>query len=410
LHLSEYDEIKQRLADPVAISPWVSSHIFEDQLLVFSELSQTIFTFNPSAAFIWLCCEKRMNFADIAIEVSEAFSVSIPRAESDIKDVINQWMSLKLIGQGLGKGIIPLIVPATGPSENIPLVGQRYDMELANCNSFCLRLAGLDFIMRFSHQVIEQLVTPVFAHLGCSFADKAIIFDVIKIDNRFLIVSDGLIVDVFAKEAEIVPRLSYYVVDSAYRKIDFLIAIHAAALSLGNGCVVFPGNYGVGKTTLSAALIKAGFKYFSDDTAILDRKTRRIIAIPVSLRIKEGSWETVEQMFQESFAVTVHASSDGRKIRYLVPPEGSFTEATVANDFVKALVFPKYSPESKTSIQPISRLDAIHRIQECGYDVGACLNKAKVIELLDWIKDVDCYEMNIGSLSEATSIVRRLLD
>jgi hypothetical protein len=407
LHLLEYGEIKQSFADPVAISPWVSSHIFEDQLLVFSERSQTIFTFNPSAAFIWLCCEKRMILADIAIEVSESFSISIPRAESDIKAVFNQWMSLELVEKGLGK--VPLIVQVTEPSENSPLVGQRYDLELATYKSICLRLAGLDFIMRFSHQVIAQLVMPIFAHLGCSLTDKPIIFDIIKINKRFLIVSDGLIVDVFAKETEIVPKLSYYVVDSAYRKIDFLMAIHAAALSLGNGCVVLPGNCGVGKTTLSAALIKAGFEYLTDDTAILDRKTRSIIAVPVSLRIKEGSWETIEKMFQESFAVTVHTSSDGRKIRYLVPPKGSFTQAKVANDFVKAIVFPKYSPESKTSIQPISRLDAIRRIQECGYDVGACLNKAKVIELLDWIKDVDCYEMNIGSLSEATSILRSLL-
>ena len=120
-----------------------------------------------------------------------------------------------------------------------------------------LRLAGFDFLMRFSHQEIEELVTPVFAHLECSFTNQPVIFDVVKTDNQFLIVNDALIVDAFPNPAEIAPRLSYYVIDSAYRKIDFLIAIHAAALGLGNGCVVFPGNCGVGKTTLSAALIKA---------------------------------------------------------------------------------------------------------------------------------------------------------
>jgi hypothetical protein len=410
LYLPEYDEIKPCIADPIAIAPWVSSHIFENELLVFSERSQTVFTLNTTAAFIWFCCEKQMNLADIARELSKTFNVNIPRAESDIKTVINQWMSLELIDKGLRKEIIPLAVHAMEPSENSPLVGQRYSSELNIYNSFHLRLAGFDFLLRFSHKMIEQLVIPVFAHLGCAFTDKTIIFDIIKSDNKFLIASDGLIVDMFTEEAEIVPRLSYYVIDSTYRKIDFLIAIHAAALSLGNGCVVLPGNCGVGKTTLAAALIKAGFKYFTDDTAILNRKTGSIIAVPVSLRIKEGSWGTIEKMFQKSFAATVHTSSDGRKIRYLVPPEGSFDKANVASDFVKVVVFPKYSPESKTSIQPISRLDAIRRIQECGYDVGACLNKAKVIELLDWIKDIDCYEMNISSLSEATSILRSLLN
>jgi len=408
--LPDYFDITPYLANPVTISPWVSSHIFEDQLLVFSERSQTIFELNRSAAFIWLCCEKGMALADITREMCVAFSVSAMTAESDLNAVVSQWMSMELLKKELGKEIAPLVIQETEASENNPLVGQCYDLKLVPYKSFCLRLAGFDFLMRFSHQEIEELVTPVFAHLECSFTNQPVIFDVVKTDNQFLIVNDALIVDAFPNPAEIAPRLSYYVIDSAYRKIDFLIAIHAAALGLGNGCVVFPGNCGVGKTTLSAALIKAGFKYFTDDTAILDRETRSIVGVPVSLRIKEGSWETVDKMFQESFAVTVHGSSDGRQIRYLRPPEESLTESKVAGNYVKALVFPQYSPECKTSIHPISRLDAIHRLQECGYDVGACLNKTKVAELLDWIKDVDCYEMSIGSLSEATSIVRRLLD
>ncbi len=408
--MPDYFDITPYLADPVTISPWVSSHIFEDQLLVFSERSQTIFELNPSAAFIWLCCEKGMALTDITREMCETFSVSAMTAESDLNAVVSRWMSMELLEKGLGEEIVPLVIQETEASENNPLVGQCYDLKMAPYKSFCLRLAGFDFLMRFSHQEIEELFTPVFAHLECSCSNQPVIFDVVKIDNQFLMVTDGLIIDVFSNPAEITPRLSYHVVDSAYRKIDFLIAIHAAALSLGNGCVVFPGSCGVGKTTLSAALIKAGFKYFTDDTAILDRKTRSIVAVPVCLRIKEGSWETVEEMFQQSLSVTVHGSSDGRKIRYLAPPEGRFAQGMVVGNFVKALVFPEYSPESRTSIQPISRLDAVHRLQECGYDVGACLNKAKVVELLDWIKDVDCYEMNIGSLSEATSIVRRLLD
>ena len=408
--MPDYDEITPCLADTVSISPWVSSHIFEEQLLVFSERSQTIFTLNPSAAFIWLCCEKRRSLADITREVSEAFGVSAMTAESDLKALVIEWMALELLEKRLGKEILPLVSQEPEPSEDNPLVGQRYDLELAFSKSFSLRLAGFDFLLRFSHQEIERLVTPVFAHLGSPFNDQPIIFDIVKMDNQFLIVRDGLIVDVFSNLAVIVPMLTYRVVESAYQKTDLLIAIHAAVLGLGNGCVVFPGKCGVGKTTLSAALIKAGFKHFTDETAILDRKTRSVIAAPVSLRIKEGSWETVQEMFQDSFATTVHSSSDGRKIRYLTPPESSLVQNKVAGNFVKALVFPQYSPESKTSVQPIMRLDAIHRLQECGYDVGACLNKAKVVELLDWIKNIDCYEMNIGSLCDATSIVRRLLD
>ena len=408
--MPDCDEIKSYVTDSVSISPWVSSHIFEDQLLIFSEQSQTIFTLNPSAAFIWLSCEKRMSLADIASEMSAAFNVSFTTVESDLKAIITQWASLKLVATPTDINDSPVTFDKLESSESgSVMVGQRFEMECSNKNSLGIYLAGSNFILRFSHPQIEDLVRPVFNHLECSLAEPPKVCDVVRVNGQILIVIDGFILDVFSSFSEIVPRLTFVMLDSAYRNIDFLIAIHAAALSVGNNCLLFPGDSGVGKSTLSAALIKSGFKYLTEDTAIIDINSRRVIAAPVSLRIKEGSWSIVQAMFQDSLTTTVHNSRDGRKIRYLVPPEESFHQSNMGCDFVKALVFPKYSPESETSIRAISRIDTILKIQDCGYDAGARLNKAKVAELLDWIKDVDCYEMNYTSSPEAVSIVRSLL-
>ncbi|MGO9118783.1 MAG: hypothetical protein ACLQPD_14390 [Desulfomonilaceae bacterium] len=50
----------------VAIASGISSHIFENELLIFSEGSQTLYSFNHSAAFIWCCCEDGMTLHEIA--------------------------------------------------------------------------------------------------------------------------------------------------------------------------------------------------------------------------------------------------------------------------------------------------------------------------------------------------------
>jgi hypothetical protein len=64
------------------------------------------------------------------------------------------------------------------------------------------------------------------------------------------------------------------------------VFVHAGAVAVNERGVLFPGRSFHGKSTLVAALLKAGATYYSDEFAVLDYRGRlHPYAIPVSLRI-----------------------------------------------------------------------------------------------------------------------------
>jgi hypothetical protein len=69
-----------------------------------------------------------------------------------------------------------------------------------------------------------------------------------------------------------------------------LLCIHAGVVSGPEGLVVIPGPSGLGKTTLVAALIRAGFGYVSDEALAVDRATRQATAFPRPLSINGDVW------------------------------------------------------------------------------------------------------------------------
>src|SRR5208283_3692 len=93
----------------VAIASGISSHIFENELLIFSEGSQTLYSLNNSAAFIWCCCEDGMTLHEIAEAVSGTYGIGIDQARLDAQHLFREWISLQLMDAGSVHGESPVV-------------------------------------------------------------------------------------------------------------------------------------------------------------------------------------------------------------------------------------------------------------------------------------------------------------
>ncbi len=386
----------------------VSSHVFEDQLVIFSESTQKLYSLNPSAAFIWSCYENRRSFDEVVDAVIHTYGVESKRAQADVINLITNWVELGLfnIDSSGGKHLTELEKkPATCEhsidSPQAPPIGSYSGLHFS--------LSGKNFLVRCATEEIRNNLLEVFAHLEPDSLEPAIPVDIVKSYGRFYVYHLGSLVVGSVEQEHLVSIVTQTLLQIAYRHCDFLIAVHAAVLSVRNRCVIFPGESGAGKTTLATALMRDGFQYLTDEVALLDRSTRYVIPVPVSLRIKEGAWETTARMFPDLEHLPWHIMLDGQRLRYLPPPPGSFARDLSESCPARWLVFPRYSSDTKTAISSISRIEALGRLQSAGYEIHGHFDRAKINELLSWVKTVDCYELTFHRLEDAVSILRSLV-
>ena len=192
-------------------------------------------------------------------------------------------------------------------------------------------------------------------------------------------------------------------------QVRLLIAIHAAAITDGQGCVLIAGPCGAGKTTLTAALLKEGYGYLTEDTTLIDRSTRNIIPSRASLCVKEGSWNVVSELYPAHSTLPVQSRLEGTPVRYLPPSDGAISSADQTDPFVKGLVFTKHRDDQGTSLKRIPRIDAIRKLEEAGYEVSDGFSNEEFQDFLTWYAQVETYEITVNSLPEAVSLVGRIL-
>jgi hypothetical protein len=98
-------------------------------------------------------------------------------------------------------------------------------------------------------------------------------------DRKLDPVLDALEIDIRHEVAAVAPRRVF---------------IHAGVVGWGGRAIVIPGRTFTGKSTLVAALVRAGATYYSDEYAVLDEKGRvHPFAKPLSIR-EDGGYTAAE--------------------------------------------------------------------------------------------------------------------
>ncbi|MEN8221310.1 MAG: hypothetical protein ABFS56_34175 [Pseudomonadota bacterium] len=74
------------------------------------------------------------------------------------------------------------------------------------------------------------------------------------------------------------------------------LLFHAAALSYRGKGIILAADSGCGKTTLTLALVRQGFKFLSDDVAALNLNNGELAPYPRSLLIRIGTKRVFQQL------------------------------------------------------------------------------------------------------------------
>jgi len=187
---------------------------------------------------------------------------------------------------------------------------------------------------------------------------------------------------------------------------SFLFNIHAGTVGTDKACVLMPAAPGSGKSTLTAALTHRGFRYFSDEVALIDAASFMVYPMPLAFCSKSTGWDLFARYYPEILSVPTHIRSDRKVVRYLAPPADRIQKAPAA---ITHIVFPHYDKASNTELRSIARSEALSRM------MSECMNKKQLLDrniverFVRWISKIDCYALPFSSLEEAMDLIERMV-
>lgn len=182
------------------------------------------------------------------------------------------------------------------------------------------------------------------------------------------------------------------------------LCLHAGGVEHGGVGVVFPGEMEAGKTTLTTGLVRAGFRYLTDEAVTLDRDTQEIHPYPKPLSIDTGAWH----LFPELEPHDRLASDAYKAQQWQVPPNAIRAKAVGEPCPVAVIVFPRYDKRGITTLTPIRRAEALVEITKHTFRFNQQAREALDI-LAATVRGADSYRLTTGDLEGAVATIQGLV-
>ncbi|MEJ1298500.1 MAG: hypothetical protein RNU03_09475 [Candidatus Sedimenticola sp. (ex Thyasira tokunagai)] len=392
-----------------------SYHLFfiDSQGLLFREPSQQLFGLNTLATFFWCCLEENPSTDEVVKRVTETFSLPADKARVLLNRSIDDWRSIGVLDGGDPPP------PATTPESTfltmVDAVPPFVERNWSQVRHYCL----LDHSVSISMESdgFDVPITAVIGHLemdtstdtisqaGHSTGEIHITVD----GDDIIIYRNRAPVAHFSDASALAPTVKSILLQEAIDNHDYLFYFHSGVLSNGQELVMLPGEAGAGKSTLTAGLANAGMTYYTDEVALLSTESHSLRPFPIALCSKSTAWPVASALFPGFDQLPSFIRLDGKCVRYTPPEVDPFDPAYDRPLPVRHLVFPKYSPDTPTQLTPVDRVSALQRLMVECLSIKRPLIREDIEWLVEWIKEVECYELPNNSLDEAVKSVAALV-
>ena len=191
------------------------------------------------------------------------------------------------------------------------------------------------------------------------------------------------------------------------RRTDYL-QVHAAVLSRHGHGVLFAAQSGSGKSTLAAGLIARGWKYLSDEIALVDPRTLYVHPFPKALCVKSGAFAEVRNLDLPFCGKRYYVKGAKGQVAY-VNPLCLGADAIGKPCPVRYVILPRYVPGGAASLLRISQAQAAFELARNGMNRGAF--RARAVSLFTEIaQGSQCFSLRTGPLAETGALLDALLD
>jgi hypothetical protein len=341
---------------------------------------------NETARLVWEALQAGAAPEAVGEVLAERFGIPVVRARRDVLVLLARWDD----------------VEATFPAPPIPLPSRDFAAPPPSVRRI-YALCGVPIALEFTDRKVER---AVHALLGPSEAADAVPVHAIRVwaagAGGYRIALDGGRPEARHGVEESVGLVVSHLIELSHPDLHLLALFHAGAVALGSRAVLMPGPSGTGKSTLTAGLVHAGARYFSDDVVPM-AASGRIVPVPVGLCLKRGSWTLMDEALPPP--ATVGGQSAARH-RYLDPA----TIGTVGPREglpIAAIVFPRYRPGAPLEVEELDPLAALEGIVAAR--AWLSLHPPDLALVLEVLRTRRAVALTYGTLQDALSFINEEL-
>ena len=284
-----------------------------------------------------------------------------------------------------------------GSSENLQMRQFAFSVGITSNSAMLLRDLAQIYPVLSPSALNRDLVTRAMAlHVRRISAERAAEHWVLDLDGQVVVVDS---------EPALLGWIEYAVEETMAEALRDYVLIHAGVIARGEGGIVVPGGSGAGKSTLVAALNLDGFRYFSDEIAVVDGRSSRLYPFPKAICLKEDGIRVLSRAYPNWKTPTVVVDrTDGQRVYFLDSRGDSPVDTDVP---VRYVIIPNRRPGVVACLESVSRAGALLEIARQSLNLPH--HGRSGIEVISRIvEEADCYRLTYDNLRDAVETVSAL--
>ena len=267
---------------------------------------------------------------------------------------------------------------------------------------------GYSFAVRSTHEGIGRFVGEMYGPCIAPHARPTTWYSIVdglpgEWPHALYVGSDRASQGVHA--TQVLNYLTWHVNQQVVARSGDLVLLHAAAAALDDVGVILPAAMESGKTTLVAGLVKAGFRYLTDEAAAIHPESLRLHPYPKPLSIDPGSWSVLGDLEPHVDASTAAYLEE----QWQVTPQRIRPNAISGPVDAALVVFPRYEQGVETVLEPLRRSEAMLVMLEQTFSFHVA-GRRNLLALARFLDGVNCYRLVTGDLDEACGALLRLAE
>jgi len=293
----------------------------------------------------------------------------------------------------------------TGNMSNEDIHAELSCRELYSNRKYLLRekIISISFETRF----YESILHPLIAHLEINCDQDADLKYEILAYNELMVLRKGKsVIGMFSRDETQFLKGKFFIemaeIIHGLNESDWLMVVHASAITDSKKTILFSASPGRGKTTFAAMLLKNDFRLISDDFVPIDRNTKAFY-FPVAMSVKEGSLQALLPYYPELANKPTTQITPEKKVRFMFD---ELNQASLHDTYpVKEVVFIEYNPKIPCRFNKITKTDGLMKILEQSFIIP---RKESAEIFIKWALKTSYYELIYSDNEKAIQTIKNL--